>query len=195
MALFLEESGTVLDGSGRKREIKPLLPPPKGALASGEIFNGLAQELGSAPLAVELSEEILQPGATKTLKEIISEPFEREKPEATYALISCPSGIHFIEGTLTGRLRWPSMMEPRPVIKMNAEDANRLGLRTGEEAEISSGNAKAILPVELSEQFAPGVFGLSAPYGLTQKLFDCWIDDAGFIRLSAGQVNISPKGE
>ena len=195
MALSLEESGTILDGSGRKRQTLALLSPPKGAAASGEIFDALAQKLGAAPSEPAITEEILQPRTTKTLKEILSEVYESEGGEGTYALLSEPSGIHFIEGSLTSKLRWPALMEKKPFIKMNPRDVGGLSLRAGDEVLIRNGNGETVLPVEPSKRFPKGVLGLSAPFARAQKLFSCWIDAAGRIRLAPGRVNLTKRGE
>ena len=193
MALFLEESGTVLDGSGNKRQIKALLPPPKGAVASAEIFDALAQKLEAAPLEAQITDEILKPGAAKTLEEILSQAYQSKEGEGPYTLLSEPSGIHFVEGSLTRRLRWPALTEAMALIKINPQDASRLSLRAGDEVLIRNGNAETVLPVEPSTRFPQGVLGLSAPFVQAQELFNWWIDEAGRIRLAPGRVNLVKK--
>jgi len=195
MALYLEESGTVLDGSGRKRRLETLLAPPKGALASGDIFDGLAQELGGGSLEAEITEELLRIPATKPLKEILSETYHREEREGTHTLICEPSGIHFIEGSLTRRLRWPSAMEPRALVHMNSQDSQGLSLRVGDEVMVKSGDMEVVLPVEPSKRYAQGVVGLSAPFVEAQRLLSSWIDEAGCIRVAPARVNLTKARE
>jgi len=208
-ASWLEKSGTVNFFDGRREVLESILAPAWAAKSALEIICGLSRELG-APLD---GEKIRQEAKSRScpihwavmpdksgnynrLSERINELITGatvEDKEYPYLLISGSATGHFADGSITGNMKWAREMFPASFIELNAEDAQGLGVKDGDEVLVSSRCGEITLPIQVSDRLSKGVASVPSYFAETRSIFDWKITAEGKLETSPERVSLRAK--
>ncbi len=181
--MLIEREGTITNGERRVRYVRRVREFPN-AKQEWKILSELAKMFGKEKwfnykspkeVFVEITKTIpayrgIDPEkvysgedtfADKSVKYKILYPvdieglgFEREEGE--FLLISARCPYHFVSGDVTRNSKSLRRLAPEPVVKMNPEDAKKLGISKGDEILIESRVGKQRVKVDISSDVLPG---------------------------------------
>jgi len=156
----VERDGHVTTWEGRAQRMKPVRAPAGLARPDWEILAGLAKAMGTDlgwRTLEDLNEEM---GA-------LLAPREVGATAGAWAGAGAPQWIEELtlftypllvdEGRLSeGALELKATLEEEPFAEVNAEDAEKLGLRDGSRVRLSTGAGEAVVPLRVTEHVAQG---------------------------------------
>lgn len=174
----LEKEGNLLYLDGGLRGIAPVLPPPRGAKADGEILEAIAdEERLSLPSENTLKEAIQgKPLPEKEIVERAKALWEEEITKEydnnlTFCLIPSAHPAHLGNGSITGQLGWAKKVCPKPSIALNPATAAKLKLEAGDRALVSSEVGKETFPVVINERLKDDQVTVPAHFPQVRRLF------------------------
>lgn len=181
LALGPEAGGHYLLASGALEPNEPLLPPPAGVLTVPQL---LAQVAGAGAVGVAggpageaaaLRSREVAPLDAEPLAALPQPPPVRPDPWPA-ALIADP--MQYFDGQITGRAAWTQRARALPELRLAPADAERLGVREGQEIWVRNAQGRASVRVTL----APGQPAAGACYGEGSNLAG---QRAGWLALAA----------
>lgn len=169
MAFWFEIGGTVLDGAGGRRRAGAVARPRGGALSPSGILAALGAP-GAAPLAAADCDALLAAEPSVGLAEVLGRPADwvPRVPDGHMVLVSQADCVGFAEGSTSGQLAWPALMEPRAVLWLNPREATAM---TSNRATVRSDGVALTLAVGASADVPPGVAVVSPRFVETRALF------------------------
>ncbi|HJQ94127.1 MAG TPA: NADH-quinone oxidoreductase subunit NuoG [Acidimicrobiia bacterium] len=178
---FAEKEGTVTNAEGRVQKVNRVVPGPGQSRADWSILDDLSDRMGR-PINLVSAEAIAKEIATEAPAYIgiTWDLLDSQKdgvivplPEATQPLVYLPADapgkspsaelvLHyartmFDDGVLMRHGPSIEHLAPGATVYLNFDDARRLGLADGEQADVRTSQGSARLPVQIDPDLAHGV--------------------------------------
>jgi anaerobic selenocysteine-containing dehydrogenase len=173
LAFNFEAGGTTVTGSGEVITVDSLAEAPGEAVPAGELVMKLADALGLRGVERKVDRRLLE-----EMPEVDSRPIlERGQPEVAKArereflAVTESDAIHFHTGGRTSQCEWPRYMVPNPVVTMNLNDAQALGIATGDEVLLVSSEGEGRATAEVVKGQTAGVVAVSSGFAEMRGLF------------------------
>jgi len=160
-SLNLEKSGTLNTAFGA-REISPVVAPYSGAKSAGEIIERLAKEL-SLNLSGEKARASERAVESDTLKSRADRLLEKKR-----------NGLLLIGEKLSYHFR--SLFGEEPYLKLNPLDANKIGVKSGQQARAKTSQAETELKVMTTDRAPQGVVVVPVEFPEVRTLFEPSVD-------------------
>ena len=172
-ASYAEKGGSIVSSGEVIQEVKSAISPYSGSKTYFEILSGLINELGGESLGLgqavqEVKNKLKKlkkktkenlAGVLKALKEAKSIKGSEDKP---FVLLPDDDIVHYVDMDLTERCFWAKERCKKPHLEISASDAEKLGIKDGEKALVSSREETVELTVQITEKVSVGV--VSAPH-------------------------------
>jgi anaerobic selenocysteine-containing dehydrogenase len=189
LAMWFEQSGSVLDPAGTRLDLEPLAPAPAGALNVRELCARLAAGLGASPTRLEAPTAAPFVGSPASAIEV------EEAPSAGLRLVARADAVDFDTGSVSRTLSWPGYLEPVPDLYMNAADARSRGLASRSSVLVRANGREARAQVRIANDLPSGVAELSAAFAETRPLFRCRVDSAQCAELAWSDAEVTLEGQ
>ncbi|MBM3457999.1 MAG: hypothetical protein FJX77_05655, partial [Armatimonadetes bacterium] len=186
-AALTERNGTLTNVEGRIQKTIRAMAPRGGARPDWEVLLELAEVLG-APLPYNSLRDVQQGILDATQDPAASGPRRLQRVEspmapntdANYPLRLYTSRMLFDRGTLACRSRVLPGLCPEPFVELHPADAERMGIRDGEQVTVTSPYGKLSLTAHLTEDTLPG--SAFVPTGYNQApAAHLWVEGAHVI--------------
>lgn len=166
LAASFEESGSVLDASGARLELAPLLNRPGGAMSAEALCMRLASAANAMlPETGEMAMAEIFPGGPAPAVE------EEDVPPQGLRLVARADHADFDTGALSRMLAWPRLVEPTPELHMNAEDVRARGLTPRARVLVRANSHEARAWLCVRESIPRGMAAISTAFEETRPLF------------------------
>ena len=173
LAFNFETGGTTVTGSGEVVTVDAVADAPGEAASAGNLVTRLAEAMGISGVErkaeTPLIEKMPQVDAEAILKR--AQPDVPAPAEGELLAVTQSDAIHFHVGSLTGQCAWAKYAAAGPVVTVNANDAESLGILNGETVRITSDEGEGTGTVEVVKEQAAGVVAVPGGFAEMRRLF------------------------
>ncbi len=173
----LEKRGNLLYLNGDLREMDPVLPPPGGAKADGQIFRDMSNGKLSSPEGAKLKEAVKgeslpEKNIAQRIEALWEEEIAKESEDKLpFWFIPSAHPAHLGNGAITSHLGWAKKVCPEPSIALNPATAAKLKLEAGDRALVSSQVGKETFHIEINERLKEDQVTVPAHFPQLRRLF------------------------
>jgi Uncharacterized anaerobic dehydrogenase len=128
----------------------------------------------------------------RRINELIKEITVEDK-EYPFLLIASESTGHFADGSITRNVSWAKEMFPGSFIELNAEDAQEMKVKNGDEVLVTSRSGEATLPVQVTDRLRKGVVSVPSYSADIRSVFEWKTTPEGKFQTAPERVRISRK--
>lgn len=160
VAVLAEREGSMVGIDGARRPLRRAVPPPPGLPGDGELLRELAHRVGSpVPTAVELAAEMdravgWSPSVGSVVRLEPAPPPERRSGWSGFLLDGSPQLFH--SGSVTTRSEALCELSPPVAIRLNPDDALRLGVGGGDVISVSGESGELLLRARIDRTVRAG---------------------------------------